>query len=303
MEIGHAALIGMGAIGTVYGRMLFQKYGEDFAVIADGLRAQRLRGEGAELNGEVFFPRVITPEDGWKADLIIFTVKNNQLEQALEDVRPFLREDTILLTLLNGITAKERIQWKYPNNRVLYGLAIHIDAMRIGRVVVNTENGMIQFGEADNREPSPQVLAVERYLTGAGIEAQVSPDMVRAVWRKWMLNVGCNQVSAVLGTTYGMLMKNRYARELFHETMMEVVALAKAQKIDLSEKEVREVEDILRTLSPNGKTSMLQDVEAKRKTEVEHFAGTVLLLGKKLKVPTPVNRVLYQMIRAKEGMY
>lgn len=303
MKIENAALIGMGAIGTVYGKLLHQKYHSNFAVIANGARGEKLKTNGVTLNKESFYTRVISgQEKNFKAGLIIVCVKNYQLDQAIADIQNFVGEDTVILPLLNGITARDRILSAYPNNKVLYGLSIYIDAVRTAEGVSNTVNGVIQLGNADNTTLAPEVAAVKEYLSAAGIEAQVCPDMIQTIWRKWMLNIGCNQVSAATGAPYGKLCSIETNRILFHEAMMEVVALAKASRIDLSEKDVLQFENMMNTFSPQGKTSMLQDVEAKRRTEVDYFAGTAVELGKELGIPTPVNHVLYCIIKSREQL-
>ncbi len=304
MEIENVAIIGMGAIGTVYGNLLYQKYGSNFAIIANGIRGEKLKADGTTINGNTFHPRVIAgPEENFKADLILVCVKNYQLDHALADMKDLVCEKTVILPLLNGITARDRILSAFPNNKVLYGLSIYIDAVRTPEGVLNTVNGVIQFGNADNSTLAPEVVDVERFLTAAGIEVQVCPNMIRTIWKKWMLNVGGNQVSAATGAAYGKICSIETNRILFCEAMMEVVALARASCIDLSEKDVLEFENMMRTFSPQGKTSMLQDVEAKRRTEVDYFAGTVVELGKKLNVSTPVNHVLYCIIKSIEQLY
>lgn len=304
MEIKKIALIGLGAIGTVYGSLLHQKYGSDFAVIAGESRGEKLRAKGVTLNGQTWYPHIVSPrEPDYRPDLIVICVKNYQLDQAITDLRGIAGKDTVLLPLLNGVTARDRLLAAFPENPVLYGLSIRIDAVRLLSGVVNTVNGEIQFGFPDNTVPAPEVTAVRDALTAAGIEAEVCPDMLRAVWKKWMLNVGCNQVSAVTGSTYGQLAAVETSRILFHEAMQEVVALAKAARIDLTERDAQEFEAMMKDFSPHGKTSMLQDVEAKRQTEVDYFAGTVVELGSRYHVPTPVNHVLYCVIRSMEANY
>ncbi len=303
MKIEKAAMIGMGAIGAIYGQKLNQTYGEDFAAVAGGSRARRLRENGVVVNGESFAPRVAEPGEEFAADLVLVSVKNYQLDRAVEDIRGFVGRGTVILPLLNGVTARDRLAAAFPGNTVLYGLVIYIDAVRTDAGVVHTKDGVIQFGEADNTSPSPAVEAVRRYLDGAGIQTEVCPDMIRAVWKKWMMNVGVNQVSAVTRFPYGKIGAVPPALALLHEAMMEVVALANASGIDLTEREAREFEDLFGSFSPAGKTSMLQDVEAKRRTEVDYFGGTAERLGEKLHVPTPVNHVLTLLIKSIEAAY
>jgi len=303
MEIKKSAIIGLGAIGAVYGSALFRRYGKDFSVIADGKRAQKIKTDGVRLNGERFDPEVISPDKTTlPLDLIILCVKNYSLAQAIEDIRPFVTDKTLILPLLNGVTASEELQKAFPDNQVFYGLCVYVDAVRSDSGVINQSLGIIRFGNLDNTKVAPEVQAVQTYLEKAGLVVEVCPDMQLALWNKWMLNVGCNQVSAVSAAPYAK-MTIEPNMVLLHEAMLEVVALAKASGIALSEADALLYEERLRTFSPDGKTSMLQDVEAKRKTEVEYFSGTVIRLGKKFKVPTPVNHVLYYLLKAKEQMY
>lgn len=300
MEIQKAALIGMGAIGTVYGCALHRAYGGDFAVVAGGERAERLR-KGVSLNGTAFAPRVVAPGEAFPADLVLVCVKNYNLDEAVRDMRGVVGPGTAILPLLNGISARDRLQEAFPENPVFYGLCVYVDAVRTDAGVSNESNGLIQFGYADNTHPAPEVEAVRRYLESAGLSAEACPDMLRAVWKKWMLNVGCNQVSAVAGAPYGK-MKLAPNAQLFREAMLEVVALAKPCGVALFERDALEFEERLRGFSPEGKTSMLQDVEAGRKTEVEYFSGAVERLGREHGVPTPVNHVLRLLLESREAM-
>jgi len=118
-----------------------------------------------------------------------------------------------------------------------------------------------------------------------------------------MINVGINQVSAALRAPYGVFQGPGEARELMESAMREVVLLASKLHISLTEADVREWYAVFRDLNPEGKTSMLQDVEGRRKTEVEMFAGKVIELGRRFGVATPVNERLFDMIRKIEGSY
>ncbi|MDW5299867.1 MAG: ketopantoate reductase family protein [Sedimentibacter sp.] len=304
MNIKKVALIGMGAVGTVYGNALHKFYGTDFAVISGKSRKEKLQKQGFTLNGNIFHPNIFSEGDNdIKFDLIIFCVKNYQLDEAIEDVRSFVDENTILITFLNGVTARSRIHAAYPDNKVLYGLTMRIDAERTDCGVINTVDGEIHFGEADNTVISLAVKAVQVCFDKAGIKNIVFPDMIRMIWKKFMLNVGVNQVTAVTRAPYGKVTSLETNLTLFKEAMMEVLAIAKATNIDLREEDIDDFVLMMDSFSPNGRTSMLQDVEAKRKTEVEYFAGTVIEMGKSLDIPTPINHVLYCVIKSIESLY
>jgi 2-dehydropantoate 2-reductase len=131
----------------------------------------------------------------------------------------------------------------------------------------------------------------------------VPRDMVWSLWYKFMINVGINQVSAVIRGTYGAFQAEGEAKAVMEAAMAEVVALSKALGTGLQDSDTTLWDKTLRGLAPGNKTSMLQDVEARRKTEVEAFSGEVIRLGRKAGVPVPVNQTLYNLIRAIEKSY
>jgi 2-dehydropantoate 2-reductase len=304
MSIENVALIGTGAVGGVYAKYLYNTYGNKFYVVADGNRKERIQQLGININHVVFYPQVISSNDKeLKMDLIIFGVKNYDLEQAIKDVKNLIKEDTVILPLLNGITASERLREAYPNARVLLGLSMGIDAIRTEDGIVNTDDGVIQFGYEDNSIRTEEVTQVYKYLNDAGITAKVFPDMKRMLWRKWMLNVGVNQASAITGAQFKYFGQVEELLLLFRQAMLEVLALANALNVNLTIDDVNQIEEVIVNFTPEGKTSMLQDVDATRRTEIDYFAGTVIEYGKKLKVATPVNEVLFMALKAKEKIY
>lgn len=294
----------MGAIGTVYGSFLFEKYKDDFAVIATGSRYRKIKDNGVVLNGHTFWPRVMNPEvESEKVELLLICVKNDQLFEALKEVAQCVDEHTMVLPLLNGIVARDFILTRYPFVHVFYGLCIKIDAINQCGAVVNTENGLIQFGDKSNLVESEKVKITKDLLASAGLNVIVYDDMERMVWKKWMMNVGCNQVTALTGARYGQITSNPQSKQLLRRAMMEVLELATAASIDLRMDDLEEILRLFDHFSPEGKTSMLQDIENKRKTEVDYFAGTVMEMGQKWNLPTPVNETLYCLIKAKEQTY
>jgi 2-dehydropantoate 2-reductase len=304
MKIKKVALVGFGAIGCIYARNLSKKLGNDFAVIAGGKRAEKIRSNVVKVNGKPVVPQVISPDDkNWKADLVIFTVKNYQLAKAIEDVKGIVTENTIFLPLLNGVTAHDQIKETFKNNTVLYGIALGIDAVRTDGGITNRNDGVINFGEADNKHMSETVKEVKRVFDESEIANTVCEDMIRAIWKKWMINVSTNQLSAITKVGYGAFVSIPEMNEAMHQVMFEVIELAHKMRVNIQKEDAFEYDDILKTFDPDGKTSMLQDVENRRMTEVDYFAGTVIKFGKKAGVPTPWNDRIYLLIKGIEGNY
>ncbi|MBS4960709.1 MAG: 2-dehydropantoate 2-reductase [Clostridiales bacterium] len=303
MKFHRIAMVGLGSIGTVYGKMLLDTYGHNFKVIAGGERAERLR-QGVHLNEEVIYPDVLDPgQEEWKADLVLFSVKNYHLSQAIKDSLGVIDRHTVLLPLLNGVTARDELLAAYPENEVLYGLAIGIDAVRENGKVISENPGRIQYGCAKNLTLSQTVAATKEVFDTASIPNEVCEDMVRTLWKKWMINVGINQVQAATGSDYADIRNTEYLHDIMQKAMYEVVNVAKAYHVNLIEKDVTDFETLLFTFPDHSKTSMLQDVQAKRKTEIDSFAGTVVKFGKEKGVPTPINETIYAFIRGIELNY
>ena len=298
-------LIGLGAIGSAYAAKLYEMDQECIKIIASPERIESYKKEGVHVNGKLYPFEYVTPvqtmvSDLQKADLIIVAVKYHHLKQAIKDISGFVGENTIILSLLNGITSEEIIGQEFGMDKLLYSFVVGTDAVRIGRNTVYENLGRIIFGEKINKEYSHKVKLVKELFDAAKIPYEIPENMIKELWWKFMMNVGVNQVSAVLNATYGVFQSIKEARELMEEACREVVRISSKVGINLDENDVKKSVAIIDSISPEGKTSMLQDVEAGRKTEVEMFAGTVVEMGKKYGISTPVNEVLLKMIRVLE---
>ncbi len=300
--IEKITIIGAGALGAAYGSILYEMDPNSVCFIASGERFEKLKRDGVVVNGKRYPIAVAQPEEAEATDLLIVAVKHHHLDQAIEEIKKAVGPETTILSVMNGIDSEERIGAVYGMDKVVYGLTLGIDAVREGNSVNYTNQGRILFGEAKNPELTDRVRRIKELFDRAGIAHVIPPDMIRSLWFKYMINVGANQTSAVLRATYGTLKTSSEARKLMDSAMQEVIAIARAMRVDLSEKDIEEWYKVLEPLNPAGKTSMFQDVEAGRKTEVEMFAGKVIDLGKRLGIPTPVNQKLFDELKRIEAL-
>jgi 2-dehydropantoate 2-reductase len=302
--IQNIAILGAGALGAAYATRFITNPKVSLCFIARGTRARHLQQDGVVVNGNTFHIPVANPEDNDKlADFIIVSLKHHQLQEALPYLDSFIGENTIILSVMNGLDSEKIIGARYGMEKILYAIAVGIDALRNDNKVTYTKIGKIFFGEAVNDTITRRVAAVQEALELAGIGYEIPVDMIRALWWKFMINVGTNQASAVTGQPYGAFQTNPQAQALMESLMVEVIALAKPAGVNLSRDDVEEWYPFLNTLSPQGKTSMLQDIEAQRKTEVDIFAGKVVDLGIQYGVPTPVNQTVLHIIQVIEASY
>jgi 2-dehydropantoate 2-reductase len=201
---------------------------------------------------------------------------------------------------MNGLDSEETIGAVYGLDKVLYAVSVGIDALRQGNRVTYTRPGKHYFGEATNPTLSERVRRVQVAFDRAGIAYETPPDMIRMLWWKFMINVGMNPPSAVMRAPYGVFHSSPEARALMEDSMHEVIALARVMGVNLVEQDVQDWYPVLNSLSPQGQTSLLQDIEAGRKTEIEMFAGKVVELGQAHGIPTPVNQTMLRLIHVLE---
>lgn len=303
MAIKQVGVIGTGAIGGMISKFLYKEYPEDFYVIGNTLRTERIK-KGLRVNGEVIYLKTINCKtEEKKLDAVIVCTKNYDLEDALNDLSSVVDEHTIILPLLNGVNATDKIKKAFPASKVLYGIVMRTDAARIQYDVTFSISGEIQLGYAKNEVYAQETIEMRDYLIRAGISAKIYPDMLHMLWRKWMINIGANQVSVITGAKFKYFGMIKEIEILLRASMGEILDIALAKKINLTKEDLEDVVNILIHYPPEKKTSMLQDIEARRRTEIDSFAGTVMEYGKEYHVKTPVNSMLYYAIKAREKVY
>lgn len=302
-KINRVYISGLGAVGCVYASIIRDKGGASLAVIADKERIGRYRKEKVTINGKVYDFSYITPDNTAEpADLILIAVKQNNLNESIAAIKNFVGADTVILSLLNGISSEDIISRVYGKDRMLRAFVVATDSVREGTNVMFKNSGRIVFGSEEGSLKNEKVAAVKEFFDRTGIACSVPEDIVREQWWKFMMNVGINQVSAVLRAPYGVFHNIKEAQELLRMASMEVIPVAEKKGIRLTSDDIDRHLEIFKTLARDGKTSMLQDVEAGRKTEVEIFSGTVIEMGREYGIATPVNDALFRMIRTIEQM-
>lgn len=281
----------------------FAQTGFDVDLVARGERAERLRA-GLTVNGTPMVASVIdidSDQPATPADLVIFAVKDRHLEQAIEDAAAVVGPETTILSILNGLDSEDRIAARYGTARVLLSVALGMDAERDGNQIRFRQAGRLVFGRPENSpEPDPLVARVQRALDRAGLAWQTPPDMRHVIWSKFYFNVGINQASALLHAPYGAFHDDGDARQLMKALMSEVLLVAAAEGVALGEDDVANWDRVLANMPAAGWTSMAQDANAGRETEVETFAGRVVALGQRHGIRVPYNQALLWALRASQ---
>lgn len=304
MELKTVSIVGLGALGAMFGAQLHRALPSGcLRAIVNEERMHRYQKAGIEINGErCDFEYILPGADVPAADLVIFATKFNDLGDAVKEAESQVGPETAVLSLLNGISSEEMLKEAFGEEKVLYCVAQGMDVRKKDSKVQYEHMGLLSFGERKGA-PSQRVLALTRLLDQAGIAWETPADMENKLWSKFMLNCGVNQAAMVFNTNYGGLQQTGEAREAMLAAMREVLRLAIAEGIQLSEKDIDYWMEVLDNLAPQGFPSMRQDADAKRYSEVELFSGTVRKLGRKHQLPTPVNDSFYESIKKIEEAY
>lgn len=296
MSIKQIGILGAGAIGASMAHQIMKASSSShLAIIADGKRAERYQKDGIRVCGEVLYPEI--KAEGY-FDLIIIATKSYHLDEAIQVLDKCIDENVILMSLLNGIASETILGDRYGHDKVIPAMILGIDAVRTEKESRYTNPGIISYGlNPFATDQDKRMDTLDSWFKTSGLGYEYSEDITRTLWRKFMINVGVNQTSAVLKAPYGVLQTEQEARDIMFSAMKEVIALSELEGTGLLKGDLDAWDEILQTLDPKGKTSMCQDAEAGRQTEVDLFAGTVIQLAEKHGLDVPVNKKLQQVLQ------
>lgn len=299
MEIKTVAILGAGAVGAYFIWGLSEKLGENLWVIADGDRKERLSSEGLLINNKAYSLNVKTPDEARGVDLLIVSTKYGALQAALDDIETMADEHTVVMSLLNGVDSEEIIGARIGMEHMVYSL-MKIASERVGNNIVFDGPATIGllYGEADKTVLSDRCLAISKVLEGTKLHYKIYDDIIRQIWFKYALNVSQNQPQAMIGCGVGAYEDSIYVKEIRDRLREEVVKIAKAKGIDISMPDMAAGKST--PIKKTARFSTLQDLDAKRHTEVDMFAGAMVKMGRELGIPTPYNEFTYNMIKALE---
>lgn len=303
-EIKNVHIVGMGALGMLYGNMILENLGpEHVTYIMDGERYERHKNDIYTINGKPVDFKITKAEDAKPCDLLIVAVKYTGLMDALDTMATSIDDDTLIISVMNGISSEEIIGERYGKHRIVHAVAQGMDAMHFGSTLQYTKSGELHIGaiEPAPKERLEQLIA---FFEKACIAYYAEEDINYRMWSKFMINTGLNQTCMVYGTPYGVtLTPESESLMTMISAMREVILLANAEGIRLTEDDLKGYIELVKTFSPDATPSMGQDRINKRYSEVELFAGTVIRLAKKHDIPVPANEFLYRRVHEIESEY
>ncbi|MBT6093827.1 MAG: 2-dehydropantoate 2-reductase [Rhodospirillaceae bacterium] len=303
------AIIGAGAMGSVYAGLLTEAGHEIWAIDTwsdhiDAINAKGLQIEGPSGDRVVQGIHATTDvADAGACDLYVIATKGAGVGPAASAIAPLMHNDSLVLTIQNGLGAGERIAQYLPTENVLLGVAdgfgasmkgpghAHHNAMNLIRI------GEMRGGMTDRLQELTVVWAE------AGFKAKAFDDIHQLVWEKFICNCTYSAPCTVFQCTLGELMANADNFNIALGCAREVFALGTAKGINFSFDDPVAYVTAFGKKMPGSKPSMLQDSEARRPSEIDAINGMAPVLGRELGIPTPYNETLAAVVRAREAQF
>jgi len=300
------AILGSGGVGGYYGALLASG-GNDVTFIARGAHLAALRERGLQIqsvHGDLFLETVQATDDTsgvGLVDLVLVTVKTYDLEEAAKAAPPLVGPNTAVLPLLNGLDAAERLAAVLGDGSVLGGMT-HISSGVVAPGVIRQVSPLrrITLGERDGTTTA-RAERVRDVLAAAGAEAILTRQIDVTLWEKFLFIASIGGICCLARQPMGPVLATAETRQLYTEALLEIETLARARGVELPADAVGHALELTAGFAPGTRPSMLADLEAGRRLELEAMSGTVVRYGREAGVPTPVHWAAYAALKSSMG--
>ncbi len=298
------AVIGSGAMGSLIGGLLRESGEEVYLYDIWKEHIEKIRREGLKIEGIggerfVKIDATYSIEDIGTADLIIVFVKSYNTKEAALEAKKILKEDTVVLTLQNGLGNVDILKNVLGSDRVIAGTTAQGATLVSPGVVKHTGHGDVFIGELDGSrtERVEQIISI---FNRANIKTMFTDNVEGLIWTKLLVNLAINAPATIIGVKNGELVRHEHSKNLMKMIVDEALQIVEKKGIRLIYKDIlSEIFKIAEKTSENI-NSMFQDILKKKKTEIDFLNGAVAEEGRKLGIDTPVNRAVTYMIKTIE---
>jgi 2-dehydropantoate 2-reductase len=299
-------IMGAGAMGSLLGGLLTLS-GEEVWMVdiwkqhIDALRSNGLRIED---QGEIQTVRVNATEEVTsvgKADLVLFFVKTYHTAKAVSDSLALQKENTIFLTLQNGLGNEDVICQQIDRKKVMLGVTNHGATLLGPGSIRHAGRGMTSLGELD-KKLTDRASQIAQMFRKAGIETEVSANIHDLVWTKLFVNIGMNALTALTGFKNGQLLDHPETLRLMEGLVSEAVEVAKRKGIRIEGNPIEKVKAVAEATGKN-RSSMGQDFDYKRRTEIDAINGAVVREAHRLGISVPYNEMVTDLVKVIERTF
>jgi len=296
-------IIGTGAVGGYFGAK-FKLAGNDVVFLSRGENLKAMKKSGLQLKtaGKIYKIKdaIFTdnPADIGELDYILFTVKSYDTRSTARQIKNIIKSNTVIITPQNGINNDLILGEILGKEKIIPGMAkVGVSVPKPGRIE-HTSLGIIIIGEYDG-SISERLKKFQRIAQNAGIECVISEQILKDRWKKYIWNCTFNIIAAITGLRLDQILSNKHLKQLCIDTIKEITRIAVKEKVRITEVEALKASLELADNLGKFKPSTLEDIEKGKPIELDAFTGTVISLGNKHKMDTPINKVFYALLHGK----
>jgi 2-dehydropantoate 2-reductase len=300
----NIVVFGAGGVGGYFGGKLAQA-GYDVTFIARGKHLQAIKNNGliikSILGNFTVHPKVTDDISTIRnPDLVILGVKSWQVEDVAKQLKPIINKNTMVLPLQNGADNADKLRAILPDENVLAGLCKIVSCVESPGVIDHFAfDPEIVFGEY-NSEKTKRVQKVASLFDKARIKNKISDDIHLDIWKKFLFIATISGIGALTRVEFGVMRNNEHIRQLMYQTANEIVAVANAKGIALTNDDIEMVLKVVDNLNAKTTASMQRDIMDGRPSELDNFNGYIVKQGKELHITTPVNTFTYHCLLPQE---
>lgn len=293
----RVGIIGTGAVGCYFIAGLWDKKDVELVIVGDERHASQSY-QSRIINDKEYIWNVVTPQNVGHLDVLLIACKYQGLKSVCEMLPQIVSNDTIVMSLLNGVDSEEQISNYIDVSHILYAYMM-ISSQRVdNKINFNPEiTPGLFYGEKDTPEISERMLKLKALFEGTWIHHTPLENIVEGQWNKFALNMMHNLPQAVIQCGLGAYDDSKHMEYIAQKLRSEVYKVAKAKGIHIEE--YIDTSKLIQVRKA-ARYSTLQDIDAKRETEIEMLAGTLMKYAKELHMEVPYSDMIYHMIKAME---
>lgn len=293
----RVGIIGTGAVGAYFIAGLWEKENVEIIIIGDEVHCQKAY-QSRIINGKKYEWQIHRPNQVQSLDLLLIACKYQGLVSVCEMLPQLVNKDTIVMSLLNGVDSEEMIGKYIDAKQILYAYMM-ISSQRVNHEIsfdIEITPGLF-YGEKEDGEISERILKVQAIFKDTWIHHQAVANIIEGQWNKFALNMMHNLPQAVIGCGLGAYEDSEHMKYIAQKLRSEVYKVAKAKNIHIEEFiDMRKIIQVRKA----ARYSTLQDLDAKRNTEIEMLAGTLIKYAHELKIEVPYSDMIYHLIKTME---
>ncbi len=295
-------MVGAGSVGGFVGAHLANS-GVDVSFLLRPRTCEAIRSKGLTIRSEnktltVYPPVATDPGELAAPDIIMLGVKCYDLDDVIEQLRPIVNENTIILTFQNGVDTEERLNIAFGGDRVVAGVIYIYTRIAEPGIIDHFARGQVTIGERSGETDTPRITSLRDLFTGTPIPCKVTRNIARVKWEKMCWNVVFNPLTVLLNDSVAKALDHEDTLTLISDIVKETMLVAErfgvALPPDTAETVVRNTQAI-RDIH----TSMFDDWKAGRPTEIEYLNGYLVRHAQSFGISVPVNETLYRLVKAR----